>query len=94
LLYCDQTRKEQTFQYVHLPGTVYCIPAIDLQVAAALTNTTPIGVTCGPGFAEAVNIIERLIERAGARLPKGRVRHCSSTRSTTRPRVSWLPARA
>jgi len=54
----------QTFQYIHLPGTVYRIPAVDLQVAAVLTNTAPIGVTRGPGFAEAVNIIERLIDRA------------------------------
>src|SRR5580700_8068091 len=50
----------QTFQYVHLPGTVYRIPAIELQVSAVLTNTAPVGVTRGPGFAEAVNIIERL----------------------------------
>jgi aerobic carbon-monoxide dehydrogenase large subunit len=57
----------QTFQYVHLPGTVYRIPAIDLQVAAMLTNTAPIGVTRGPGFAEAVNIIERLIDAAALR---------------------------
>jgi aerobic carbon-monoxide dehydrogenase large subunit len=54
----------QTFQYVHLPGTVYRIPAIALQVSGALTNTVPIGVTRGPGFAEAVNIIERLIDSA------------------------------
>ena len=54
----------QTFQYVHLPGTVYRIPAVYLQVAAVLTNTAPIGVTRGPGFAEAVNIIERLIDAA------------------------------
>ncbi len=54
----------QTFQYVHLPGTVYRIPAITLRVAAVLTNTAPIGVTRGPGFAEAVNIIERLIDQA------------------------------
>jgi carbon-monoxide dehydrogenase large subunit len=54
----------QTFQYVHLPGTVYRIPAVYLQVAAVLTNTAPIGVTRGPGFAEAVNIIERLIDQA------------------------------
>jgi carbon-monoxide dehydrogenase large subunit len=54
----------QTFQYVHLPGTVYRIPAIDLEVTAVLTNTAPIGVTRGPGFAEAVNIIERLIDAA------------------------------
>src|SRR5271157_2761309 len=54
----------QTFQYVHLPGTVYRIPALDLRVAGVLTNTAPIGVTRGPGFAEAVNIIERLIDTA------------------------------
>ena len=54
----------QTFQYAHLPGTVYRIPAIALQVAGVLTNTAPIGVTRGPGFAEAVNIIERLIDKA------------------------------
>src|SRR5207237_7446595 len=35
----------QTFQYVHLPGPVYRIPAIDLKIAAVLTNTAPIGVT-------------------------------------------------
>ncbi|MBV8132800.1 MAG: xanthine dehydrogenase family protein molybdopterin-binding subunit, partial [Alphaproteobacteria bacterium] len=29
----------QTFQYVHLPGTVYRIPAIDLEVVGVLTNT-------------------------------------------------------
>jgi len=57
----------QTFQYVHLAGTVYRIPAIELQVAGVLTNTAPIGVTRGPGFAEAVNIIERLIDAAAAR---------------------------
>ena len=54
----------QTFQYVHLPGTIYAIPAIDLKIAAVLTNTAPIGVTRGPGFAETVNIIERLIDAA------------------------------
>src|SRR5215472_2590720 len=54
----------QTALYVHLPGTVYAIPAIDLNIAAVLTNTTPIGVTRGPGFAEMVNIMERLIDAA------------------------------
>jgi aerobic carbon-monoxide dehydrogenase large subunit len=54
----------QTYLYVHLPGTVYAIPAIDLNIAAVLTNTTPIGVTRGPGFAEMVNIMERLIDAA------------------------------
>jgi aerobic carbon-monoxide dehydrogenase large subunit len=54
----------QTFQYVHLQGSVYAIPDVELQVSAVLTNTTPIGVTRGPGFAEAVNVIERLIDQA------------------------------
>jgi carbon-monoxide dehydrogenase large subunit len=54
----------QTNQYVHLQGTIYNIPVIDLHVTTVLTNTTPIGVTRGPGFAEAVNIIERLIDAA------------------------------
>jgi aerobic carbon-monoxide dehydrogenase large subunit len=75
----------QTFQYVHLPGTVYRIPAIDLQVAALLTNTTPIGVTRGPGFAEAVNIIERLIDAAA--------RQCGFDRAELR-RINMVPAEA
>jgi carbon-monoxide dehydrogenase large subunit len=54
----------QTYQYAHLPGTVYAIPAIQLHVRAAYTNTAPIGVTRGPGFAEANAIIERLIDKA------------------------------
>jgi carbon-monoxide dehydrogenase large subunit len=54
----------QTNQYAHLPGTVYAIPAIALRVMTVLTNTTPIGVTRGPGFAEMVNIMERLIDAA------------------------------
>jgi aerobic carbon-monoxide dehydrogenase large subunit len=75
----------QTFQYVHLPGTVYRIPAIDLQVAAVLTNTAPIGVTRGPGFAEAVNIIERLIDAA--------TRQCGFDRARLR-RLNMVPAAA
>jgi carbon-monoxide dehydrogenase large subunit len=54
----------QTYQYVHLQGTVYRIPAIALHIVAALSNTAPIGVTRGPGFAETVNIVERLIDAA------------------------------
>jgi aerobic carbon-monoxide dehydrogenase large subunit len=75
----------QTFQYVHLPGTVYRIPAIDLQVAAVLTNTAPIGVTRGPGFAEAVNIIERLIDQAAGQ--------CGFDRAELR-RLNMVPAAA
>jgi carbon-monoxide dehydrogenase large subunit len=54
----------QTNQYPHLQGTVYDVPAMALRVRAVLTNTTPIGVTRGPGFGEAVNIMERLIDAA------------------------------
>jgi carbon-monoxide dehydrogenase large subunit len=54
----------QTFQYLHLQGTVYAIPAIEIRVAAVLTNATPVSVTRGPGYAEAVNILERLIDHA------------------------------
>jgi carbon-monoxide dehydrogenase large subunit len=75
----------QTFQYVHLPGTVYRIPAIDLRVAAVLTNTAPIGVTRGPGFAEAVNIIEQLIDAAA--------RQCSFDRAELR-HINMVPAEA
>src|SRR4030095_687328 len=54
----------QTYQYIHLQGTVYRIPAIALHILAVLSNTAPIGVTRGPGFAETVNIMERLIDAA------------------------------
>ena len=54
----------QTNQYIHLQGTIYRIPAIALHIRAVLSNTTPIGVTRAPGFAELVNIIEKLIDRA------------------------------
>jgi carbon-monoxide dehydrogenase large subunit len=75
----------QTFQFVHLPGTVYRIPAIELQISAVLTNTAPIGVTRGPGFAEAVNIIERLIDTAA--------RQCGFDRAELR-RINMVPAEA
>ncbi|OFX06494.1 MAG: hypothetical protein A3D94_12120 [Alphaproteobacteria bacterium RIFCSPHIGHO2_12_FULL_66_14] len=54
----------QTFQYIHLQGSVYRIPSIALHVVAVVTNTAPIGVTRGPGFAEAINVVERLIDAA------------------------------
>ncbi len=54
----------QTNQYPHLQGTIYNIPAVALHIRAVLSNTTPIGVTRAPGFAESVNIIERLIDLA------------------------------
>jgi carbon-monoxide dehydrogenase large subunit len=75
----------QTYQYVHLQGTVYRIPTIALTVRAVLTNTTPIGVTRCPGFAEATNIIERLIDAAAAR--------CGFDRGELRRR-NFVPAHA
>jgi carbon-monoxide dehydrogenase large subunit len=75
----------QTYQYAHLPGSVYAIPAIALHVRAVLSNTTPIGVTRGPGFAETVNIIERLIDAAA--------RQCGFDRADLRRR-NFMPAAA
>ena len=57
----------QTNQYPYLQGTIYNVPAIALRIRAVLTNTTPVGVTRGPGFGEAVNIMERLIDAAASR---------------------------
>ncbi|MCB4823949.1 xanthine dehydrogenase family protein molybdopterin-binding subunit [Roseicella aerolata] len=57
----------QTNQYVHLQGSVYAIPAVALQVRAVLTNTVPVGVTRSPGYAEAINLLERLIDIAARR---------------------------
>src|SRR5438552_3044824 len=74
----------QTFQYAFLPGTVYRIPAIELIVAAAYTNTAPIGVLRGPGYGEAVNIMERLVDAAA--------RQCGFDRAKLRRRN--MPAAA
>src|SRR6185437_5990579 len=73
----------QTYQYVHLQGTVYAIPSIALHVVTMLSNTTPIGVTRAPGFAEAVNIIERLIDAAARQcgFDRAELRRRSSARS-------------
>ena len=57
-----------TDQFAALPGGPYIIPAIHLTVAAVYTNTVPIGVSRGPGYAESSNIIERLIDRAAAEM--------------------------
>ena len=58
-------------------------PAIALHVVTVLSNTTPIGVTRGPGFAEAVNVIERLIDAAA--------RQCGFDRAELRRR-NMVPA--
>ncbi|MBV8937727.1 MAG: molybdopterin-dependent oxidoreductase [Alphaproteobacteria bacterium] len=83
--YLVSTGGVQTFQYAHLPGTVYRIPAVELQVSAVLSNTAPVGVTRGPGFAEAVNIIERLIDKAAIQ--------CGFDRAELR-RINMVPPEA
>jgi carbon-monoxide dehydrogenase large subunit len=75
----------QTFQYAFLPGTVYRILAIELIVAAVFTNTAPIGVLRGPGYGEAVNIMERLVDAAA--------RQCGFDRAELR-RLNMPPAAA
>jgi carbon-monoxide dehydrogenase large subunit len=75
----------QTFQYAFLPGTVYAIPVVDLRVVGVFTNTVPIGVLRGPGYAEANNIIERLIDAAA--------RQCGFDRVALR-RKNLVPASA
>jgi carbon-monoxide dehydrogenase large subunit len=75
----------QTFQYAHLPGTVYAIPAIHLSVLGVFTHTTPIGVLRGPGYAEMVNIVERLVDAAA--------RQCGFDRAELRRR-NLVPAAA
>jgi carbon-monoxide dehydrogenase large subunit len=75
----------QTNQYIHLQGTIYRIPAIALHIRAVLTNTVPIGVTRAPGFAESVNIIEKLIDHAA--------RQCGFDRADLRRR-NMVPADA
>ncbi len=75
---CGGAGSLQTFQYPHLQGGVYVIPHVGLRIRTVLTNTTPIGVTRGPGFAEAINVIERLIDAAA--------RQCGFDRATLRRR--------
>ena len=75
---CGGAGSLQTFQYPHLQGGIYEIPAVGLRIRTVLTNTTPIGVTRGPGFAEAINAIERLIDAAA--------RQCGFDRAALRRR--------
>jgi carbon-monoxide dehydrogenase large subunit len=75
---CGGAGSLQTFQYPHLQGGVYDIPHIGLRIRTVLTNAAPVGVTRGPGFAEAINVIERLIDAAA--------RQCGFDRATLRRR--------
>ena len=47
---------------------MYRIAAVSLHIRAVVTNTVPVGVTRGPGFAEAIDVIERLVDRAASEL--------------------------
>ena len=80
----------QTNQYPHLQGTVYDVPAISLRVRAVVTNTTPIGVTRGPGFGEAVNIMERLIDAAAQQCGFDRIELRRRNFVTTTPMTNAL----
>ncbi|MCG8521508.1 MAG: molybdopterin-dependent oxidoreductase, partial [Pseudomonadales bacterium] len=84
----------QIGQYVALPGTVYRIPEVHLTIGAVITNTVPIGVTRGPGFAEAVNIMERLIDRAARemKLDPGEIRRRNLIQASAVPFTSMTGA--
>jgi carbon-monoxide dehydrogenase large subunit len=47
---------------------VYHVPALDLQARAVLTHTNVVGAYRGAGRPEAIYLIERLMDRAAARL--------------------------
>jgi carbon-monoxide dehydrogenase large subunit len=61
---CGSAGRVCTDQYAALPDGLYAIPSVHLTIGAVATHTVPVGVTRGPGFAEATNILERLIDRA------------------------------
>jgi carbon-monoxide dehydrogenase large subunit len=69
---CGGAGRVCTDQYAALPNSIYEIPNVQLTIGAVVTNTVPVGVTRGPGFAEAINIIERLIDRAAQEMDIGR----------------------
>ncbi len=79
-------------QYIHLQGSVYRIPAIALRVTAVVTNTAPIGVTRGPGFAEAINIVERLIDAAARQtgFDRAELRRCNMVPPEAMPMTNAL----
>ena len=53
-----------SLQYVALMGTVYAVPVFHVDLKAVHTNEAPTGVTRGPGFSEAVYLMERVIDQA------------------------------
>ena len=65
---CGSAGRVCTDQYATLPDGVYAIPSVHLTIGAVATHSVPVGVTRGPGFAEAINILERLIDRAARKI--------------------------
>jgi len=61
---CGGSGRVCTDQYAALPSSIYEIPTVQLTIGAVVSNTVPVGVTRGPGFAESINITERLIDSA------------------------------
>ncbi len=53
-----------TVAYGSLTGGVYDIPAVHLDVKAVFTNATPLGAYRGVGYAESMNVMERLVAAA------------------------------
>ncbi|HCK76326.1 MAG TPA: carbon monoxide dehydrogenase, partial [Gammaproteobacteria bacterium] len=53
-----------TVAYGTLTGGLYQIPAVYLDVKAVFTNATPLGAYRGVGYAESMNVMERLIDVA------------------------------
>ena len=68
---CGGAGRVCTDQYASLPNSVYEIPNVQQTIGAVATNTVPVGVTRGPGFAESINIIERLIDCAALEINIG-----------------------
>ena len=69
---CGGSGRVCTDQYAALPSSIYEVPNVQLTIGAVVSNTVPVGVTRGPGFAESINIIERLIDGAALEMNVGR----------------------
>ena len=72
--------------------SVYDIPAVDFQVAAVFSNTTPTCPYRGAGAPEAIFVLERLIDLAAREmdLPQGEIRRKNLIRSSTMPHTTAL----
>ncbi|MBM3485454.1 MAG: xanthine dehydrogenase family protein molybdopterin-binding subunit [Alphaproteobacteria bacterium] len=68
-------------------SAAYAIPAIDLELTGVFSHTTPVNVYRGVGRAEAIYIVERLIDRAAhaLRIDRARLRHINLVRASAMP---------